>query len=171
MNKEVSFELIESAKQSEADFIQLYRHYVKRVFRFLLARTSNKELAEDLTQETFLTVLNKIVNYTPSGAPFSSWLFQIAINHARMHFRKHKNYQFTDIEAIAEILPNQPTYQQEWMDFYLALYKLTDADQELLLMKYVDDMPNQNIAEVLGISENSCGVKLHRALKRLQNFL
>ena len=169
--QEISPDSIESAKSSEAAFIQLYEHYGQRVFRFLMARTGNIQLAEDLTQETFITVLSKLHTYSNTGAKFSSWLLQIALNHARMYFRKHNKTEMVEIETIQELWPAAPTHHTEWMDFFLALQKLPENEQAILVMKYVEDMPNQDIADALEISPNACGVQLHRALKRLQEYL
>lgn len=169
--QEISPEIIESAKTSETAFIQVYEHYAQRVLRFLLVRTGNLQLAEDLTQETFLSVLTKLHTYTNTGAKFSSWLLQIALNHTRMHFRKHSNTQTVEIDTIRELWPTAPDHHTEWMDFFLALQKLPEADQTLLVMKYVEDMSNQDMADALQVSPNTCGVQLHRALKRLQEYL
>lgn len=169
--EEISPDSIEAAKTDEAAFIQLYEHYGQRVFRFLLARTGNVQLAEDLTQETFMTVLSKLHMYSNTGAKFSSWLLQIALNHARMYFRKHNTTETVEIDSIRELWPSAPNHHTEWMDFFLAVQKLPGDDATLLIMKFVEDMPNQDIADALQISTNTCGVQLHRALKRLQEYL
>lgn len=169
--QEIAPDIIESAKHSEDAFVQVYQHYGQRVFRFLLVKTANVQLAEDLTQETFLTVLSKLSMYTNTGAKFSSWLLQIALNHTRMHFRKHNKAETIELETIAQIWPSAPSHHNEWMDFFMARAKLSEEDQDILTMKYVEDLSNRDIAEALGISENSCGVKAHRALKRLQEYI
>ncbi len=168
---EIAPAVIESAKHEEEAFVELYRFYVQRVHRFLLVKTSNVQLAEDLTQETFVTVMNKLDTYTVTGAKFSSWLLQIALNHARMYFRKKSNAATVDLDVVVELSSGDGTQQQQWTDFFMALHKLSNEEQELLTFKYVEDMSNQDIAEVLGVLPNSCGVKIHRALKRLQEYL
>lgn len=168
---EASAEQIEAAKHSEEQYIELYRMYVQRVHRFVLSRTGDVHLAEDITQETFVSMLRKLTTYTPTGAPFSSWLFQIALNHIRMHMRKRSNQPNIDLEVIPEITQSAQDHTAEWLDVWQALHKLNDKDQELLIMKYIDGMSNQEIATVMQISTNGCGVKLHRALQRLQEYL
>ncbi len=168
---ELSSHHIEQAKTDQAAFIELYRHYSQRVLRFLIARTGNLQLAEDLAQETFVTVLTKLPDYQVTGAKFSSWLLQIALNCARMHWRKQSNTPPADLDTISELWGNQPDQHTAWMDFFLALQQLSEEDQTLLTLKYVEDYSNQDIAELLKISPNHCGVKLHRALQRLQTYL
>ncbi len=170
MYKEVSAKLITAAQQSEDAFIELYRVYTQRVFRFALARTRDRHLAEDMTSETFLTVLNKIHTYTPTGAAFSSWLFQITLNHIRAHYRREKSPPM-DIAMIEELIPAATGNSQRWLDLFLALDRLSDEDRDILLMKYVDDLANQEIAEVLGISPNTATVRIHRAKERAQKYL
>lgn len=169
--QDIAPDVIEAAKTQEDAFIQLYRHYGDRVLRFLISRTGNRPLAEDLTQETFMTLLQKLPLYTNTGAKFSSWLLQIALNHLRMHFRKHSNAATTTIETLGDIFPAQEGHQTEWMDFFTALHKLSDDEQNILVMKYVEDLSNQDIAQHLNISPNTCGVQIHRALTQLQTYL
>ena len=174
IHHEAPRELIERAKQSEDAFIELYNQYVARVLRFLLVKTGQREVAEDIAQETFLTVLQKLNTYTVRGAPFSVWLFQIALNHLRMYYRKNhrtESLRDDDGEVIFDIAGEDSEYKYVWMDFFLALRRLTDEDQNLLLMKYIDDKSNGDIAKTLAISSLTCGVKIHRALKRLQRHL
>lgn len=169
--QEISPQVIEAAKTDEDAFIQLYQYYSKRVLRFLISRTRSLELAEDLAQETFICVMSKLNTFTDRGAPFSSWLLMIAMNQTRMHFRKQGNTTPEDLESVIEFIPNGKNYKTEWIDFYLALEKIKDDDQNILIMKYIEDMSNQEIAETLHISPNACGVQIHRALKQLQQYL
>jgi RNA polymerase sigma-70 factor (ECF subfamily) len=168
---ELPSQQIELAKTDQAAFIELYQHYSQRVLRFLIVRTGNLPLAEDLAQETFLIVLTKLPSYQVTGAKFSSWLLQIALNCARMYFRKQSNAATTDLETIRELWPATADHHTDWMDFFQALHKLSDEDQTLLTLKYVEDYSNQDIASHLNISPNHCGVNIHRALQRLQAYL
>lgn len=169
--REIAPEIVEAAKSDEQAFIQIYQQYGQRVLRFLVSRTGNTALAEDLTQETFITLLTKLDTYSNTGAPFSSWLLQIAMNHLRMHFRKSNNAQSVDLDLMGDSTADNPNHKTEWIDFFLALHKLSEVDQHILMMKYVDDMSNQDIAEALHISPNTCGVQIHRALSQLQKYL
>jgi RNA polymerase sigma-70 factor (ECF subfamily) len=171
LHTELPSHQIELAKTDQVAFIELYQHYHQRVLRFLIARTGNLQLAEDLTQETFLAVMQSLPRYQVSGAKFSSWLLQIALNCARMYWRKRGNTPTADLETIQALWPTKPNTHTAWLDFFLALQKLSAEDQTLLTLKYVEDYSNQDIATLLNISPNHCGVKLHRALQRLQTYL
>lgn len=168
---ELPANIIEQAKTDQTAFIVLYRHYSQRVLRFLIVRTGNLQLAEDLAQETFIQVMTYLPQYQVTTAKFSSWLLQIALNCARMYWRKRSNTEPADLETIRELWPAAPERHTEWMDFFLALQKLSDEDQTLLTLKYVEDYSNQEIATILNISPNHCGVNIHRALQRLQAHL
>lgn len=169
--QEIDPAVIQAAKTDEQAFIQLYSHYGQRVLRFLITRTGNVQLAEDLTQETFITVLSQLGGYRETGAHFSSWLLQIALNHLRMYVRKKGNLPVDELSELIEVLPEGKTHHTEWIDFFLALQKLSEEDQTILNLKFVEDVSNQEIAEVLGISPNTCAVQIHRALKQLQQHL
>ncbi len=168
---ELASHIIEQAKTEQAAFVELYRHYGQRVLRFLIVRTGNLQLAEDLTQETFIAVMRSLPSYQSGQAKFSSWLLQIALNCARMYWRKRSNAEPTELATIQELWFDQPNRQTEWMDFFLALHQLSEEDQTLLTLKYVEDYSNTQIAEILNISPNHCGVNIHRALQRLQAYL
>lgn len=169
--QEIAPQIVETAKSDQVAFIQVYQHYGQRVLRFLVSRTGNLQLAEDLTQETFLTLLSKLGTYTNTGAPFSSWLLQIAMNHLRMHFRKPSNAVPVELDLVSEVVAGNPERKTEWIDFFSALRRLPEEDQNILVLKYVEDLSNQEIASCLNISPNTCGVQIHRALKQLQQHL
>lgn len=169
--QEIAPETVEAAKVNQEAFIELYRFYGQRVLKFLIFRTGNVEIAEDLTQETFITLLSKLNTYQNTGAKFSSWLLQIAMNQARMHFRKKGNATPDDLEGVIDLIPNGKSHQVEWLDFFLAMQKLSEEDQHLLNLKFVHDLSNQDIAETLHISSTTCAVQIHRALTHLQQQL
>ena len=117
-------ELIERAKRSEEAFIELYNQYVGRVLRFLLVKTGQREVAEDITQETFVTVLQKLNTYIVRGAPFSVWLFQIALNNVRMYYRKNHASATSrlfndDGEILFDIPKESGEHKHLWMDFFI----------------------------------------------------
>lgn len=163
---ELSAKEIQRAIHDEEAFVVLFRHYTDRVFRFLWMRTRNTELAEDLTQETFIIVMKKLHTFTYTGAPFSSWLLQVALNVARAHFRKKGNTPTHSLDSALQLsAPNELV--AEWIDLYAALDKLPEEERELLTLKYLDDVPVSEIAYILNISPNTCSVRIHRALSHL----
>lgn len=84
-------ELIRNAQHDAQAFKPIYEKYFKRLFLFILHRIGEKELSADLTQQVFLKALGNLARFKIQGAPFSAWLYRIAINECNDYFRKSKN--------------------------------------------------------------------------------
>lgn len=162
------------AQTDESAFIELYRLYAQRVLRFALVKVRNQELAEDIAQETFVSILKYVHTYQDQGRPFSAWVFTVAMNHIRAHYRKQR-VEFVEDEVLTQ-MPDERQLagmhqQREMIDVQRALVQCSPADQLILHLKYIEDRANEEIAEMLGISANTCTVRIHRALKRLRKHL
>jgi len=173
---EASPELLARATQSEEGFMELYTMYAERVLRFLLVKTGHKPLAEDLAQETFISVMRSLPKYRDHGKPFSHWLLTIANNHVRMHFRKKRPEPIGDEQLVSVFNEAVGSYSVEdnaqiRIDVLAGMRMLSENDQQLLHLKYIEDLPNTEIARICGISANACTVRIHRALGRLSKQL
>lgn len=151
-----------------AAFEELVRRYEKRVYGFLFRRTSDRQLAEDLTQDTFVRAFRKMDRYKPKYA-FKTWIFTIATRQAASYFR-----------AAAREVPLAPleaglTYPAEtsgMRDSAEAVWETARAvlppDQtSALLLKYGEAMSVKEIAVAMKKSPTNVKVLLHRARKRL----
>lgn len=171
---EASAQLLARAQQSEEGFIELYTMYAQRVLRFLLTKTANEQLAEDLAQETFMSVMRALPQYQDRGKPFSHWLLTIAHNHVRAYFRKQRPENIDDA-TLAHYMDSEQQTQPATelpLDMVQAMRMLSEQDQQLLHLKYIEDLSNVEIARILGLSSaNTCTVRIHRALKRLSKHL
>jgi RNA polymerase sigma-70 factor (ECF subfamily) len=78
MNVEQERELVERAKSNREAFGELYDQYYSRIFGYVLKRTANIEVAEDVTSEVFFKALKNLRQFRWRGVPFSSWLYRIA---------------------------------------------------------------------------------------------
>ncbi|MBK6830620.1 MAG: RNA polymerase sigma factor [Flavobacteriales bacterium] len=81
---------IAAAKRDPRRFTPLYECYFGDIFRFLLRRAGDRDLTNDLAQETFLKAMLALPRYQERGLPFRAWLYRIALNELRMHWRKRK---------------------------------------------------------------------------------
>ena len=170
-------ELIQKAQNGESEaFGELYDQYVNRIYRFVFIKVASRPNAEDLTHQIFLAAWQNIQNFQFQGFPFSSWLYKIAANTVIDFYRTRK--QEESIEFIAEdALSEFPEFAKkideaaEIKTVKNALQKLEPDQQTVLIMKFVDEFSNKEIAEILGKSEGAVRVTQHRALKRLKNFL
>ncbi|MDP2586188.1 MAG: sigma-70 family RNA polymerase sigma factor [Candidatus Komeilibacteria bacterium] len=173
--------LVLAAQADPAEFGQLYELYFDKIYHFLLSRSGfNRELAEDLTSQTFLQALEKINRFKWQGVPFGAWLYRIAINNLNSHWRKHKRVLTTDDDNLAKLADDFSDLNQtdastvdqfDLAALYKAIKQLSEEDQNLLALKYFQDLSYEEISAAIGLSVNSVGVKLHRAVKKLKKLL
>lgn len=175
MNDEES--LITRAKNGEsAAFGKLYDTYLPKIYRFVFLKTGRKQDAEDLTHQIFASAWENMSRYELKGFPFSSWLYRIANNAVIDYYRTWKHYQSIDAvpEEIFAETTNLETKLDAAFDIHIiktALQKLEPDQQNILIMKFVDDLSNKEIAAVVGKSEGAVRVIQHRALKQLKQHV
>ncbi|HLD21893.1 MAG TPA: sigma-70 family RNA polymerase sigma factor [Patescibacteria group bacterium] len=173
--------LVESAKQDENAFAQLYDQTYDRIFRYILRRCNEYELAQDLTSETYFKALKNLGKYkTQEGKPFIAWLYRIASNEVNMYFRKMKNYHFVALEdhpelaehSSAENNPNEHVQQNELRAvLHKALQILTPLDQTIVSLRYFEQQSITEIAAVVNAQEGTIRSRLCRALKKMKPHL
>lgn len=170
-----------------AAFAALLARYQRPVFNFILRSLSERQVAEDLTQEVFLRVIQGAGGFQ-SQAKFSTWLFTIArnacVDHGRrMKHRKHASLEATatDSEAAPRLVDRLP-HSQPGTDrsaaaprirerISRALEHLPQEQREVFLLRQVDDLPFAEIAVICGIPENTVKSRMRYALERLQAAL
>ena len=168
--------LIQNAKGGDsASFGTLYDLYMPRIYRFVFLRTRQKEDAEDLTHQVFMNAWQNLHRYESRGFPFGSWLYRIATNAVIDHYRTARAH--APLEAIPEEILSRPSGMGEAVDTAIDLHRvrvmltnLESDQQNVLLMKFVDDMTNREIAEALGKTEGAVRVIQHRAIKKLKEL-
>lgn len=167
-------QLVLIAKQNRKNFKHLYNLYYERIFLFLLRRSENETLAQDLTQQTFVKAMINIEKYEFKGFPFSSWLYRIGLNELNLHYRNNKKKRTISIDGselpeLSEELPSElnPALNNE--NLVKAFNVLTEAEVTLIEMKYFEKRSHQEIGEILGISVSNAKVKLHRIIKKMRN--
>ncbi len=170
-------ELVKKAQDGEADaFGLIYDVYLPKIYRFVFIKVSRKQDAEDLTHQVFLSAWQNIQNFQFQGFPFSSWLYRIARNAVIDHYRTKKPEE--SIEFIAEeALPELSDFTKKIdLDFEIsivkkAILKLEEDQQNVIIMKFVNELSNKEIAGILEKSEGAVRVIQHRALKQLKEYI
>ncbi|MDQ6985578.1 MAG: sigma-70 family RNA polymerase sigma factor [Candidatus Dojkabacteria bacterium] len=94
MNREEEMVIVLNAQTNIHAFDKLYQYYVTRIYSYIFYRTSNKEVAEDITSAVFLQACQKIQMFDISkGFRFSAWLYQVAHNKMIDYFRRNKKFK------------------------------------------------------------------------------
>lgn len=169
------------ARQSSLppDFAQWYHEHRESVFRYVRFRVATREVAEDVTSEVFMKALRSLHRYDPNRASSRTWLLRIARNAVTDHLRslKRRGSLHVSLDRIPDLVSNLPSQEERVLKeeriqaLLNATQKLRQADQEILSLRYGAELSNGEIAESLNISPNAVAVRLHRALKRLQEVV
>ena len=151
--------------------------YGSRVYALLFSRCRNAELAEEIAQSTFCTVVTKFDSYVEAGK-FESWLFRIAMNRLRDEMRRRGRHAvpaaqeaFSGVAAPSD--PGSSDFDQRELQHSLwdAIGGLPEADQQILHLRHVSEMSFKQIAEVLEQPLGTVLARHFRALKRLREKL
>ena len=167
-------QLITAAKQGDADcFGRLYDHYVPPIYRFIFMKVTNRQEAEDLTHEVFMSAWSHLHRYRSRGFPFSSWLYQIARNRVIDHYRGKRQtapIEAADTEGVVDPVSTEARIDQnlDLETVRLAMRDLTGAQQDVVILKFLEDLSHREIAATLAKSEGAVRLIQHRALNELR---
>lgn len=155
----------------DADWDEVYRRELPRIFNFFRYRVPDRATAEDLTSATFEKAWKARHRYRRDQAAFSTWLFSIARNVAVDHYRRRRPEVALDdgIDPPAEGNPEEAVLRQaSAARLWSMLQELPERERELIALKYGADVTNRAIAKVLGLSESNVGTILHRTVITLR---
>lgn len=162
-------------------FIKLYDKHHADIYRFLRLKVSTNEIAQDLTSESFTKAWDAIssqrVQYPDNER---AYLYKVAKNTLIDYYRKDKREISVDNEGIIDYFDNKATLLsanipetaldlEKDMDMvYSALGKMSVYHADLITLKYVQDLKNSEIAEILNKPEGTVRVAIHRAMQELR---
>lgn len=158
--------------QKEKEFLDAYQQYADAIYRHCYFRVYNKDLAEDLTQETFI----KTWKYITEGKEIENikaFLYRVAVNLIIDHSRKKTVLAFNDIkekEASLRLYSIESNIidSLEIKEIIAILGGLDESYRQVITMRYINQLSPPEIADVLGISTNAVSVKINYAMKKLR---
>lgn len=160
----------------EADFLQLVRENQARLRKICRVYAEDAEAQNDLYQDMLVQLWRALPSFD-GDAEASTWLYRVALNTALSHRRKQNVRAEATLHREHPVWTDGVTQPGERLDkqeklerLYAAIDRLDDMDKALVMM-YLDETSYQEMADVLGISENYVGVKLHRIKKKLAAWL
>ena len=169
--------LIERAKTDKVAFGELYERYVDRIYNYIYYRTGNSHEAEDLTARVFMRAMKHIDAYTDQGVPFSAWLYRIARNMVANWYRDNSRRQMISLDDITQWHVGEEgaelavQLREDKTNLLAAIQRLPSDRQELLVLKFVDQLPNAEIGDIMGRSEGAVKSLYHRTLAALREDL
>jgi RNA polymerase sigma-70 factor (ECF subfamily) len=179
VNTDISDDLaLEQASQGDSEaFGVLYDRYVGRIYNYIFYRTGNVFDAEDLTERVFFRALKHIPKYQNRGLPFSAWLYRIAHNLvANWHRDNSRRKEIPLDDGLSPPypgdLPEQALVNSEERErLLLVIRKLPPERQQLILLKFVDDLSNAEVGQIMGRTEGAIKSLYHRTLLALRDDL
>ena len=182
-------EVVKLARQGkERAYRELVRRYERPIFALLFRMVRDRELAEDLSQETFVKALNAIESYRPEFK-FSSWIFKIANNAAIDHLRRRELDTLSlegsphavtpeAVEATAlqigskgETALDMVEAKELGAEIEAAIATLRPEYRACILLRHVEDRPYDEIAEILDLPLGTVKTYIHRARNELREAL
>ena len=174
---ENSLDIIDKAISGDYEaFGELYQENIQRIYNYIYYRTGNRSDAEDLTARVFQRALRHIQTYKKTEVPFSAWLYRIAHNLVANFYRDNNRKREVPIEEQEFNLP-QPEHlettliKNEEVESILKVIRQLPSDRQLvIILKFVEDMSNLDIARILGRSEGAIKSLYHRTLSDLRDL-
>lgn len=167
-------QFVTRAQQRDADALGvLYRAYAQVVYRYVLLRVQNTHIAEDLTGEIFLKMVESLHRYKQRGKPFGAWLMKIAHDQVVDYYRRQKRrpvtvFDDTMLLPADETPPDEAAEKQEAVfELYRYLAHLSEKQQVVLQYRFIEGWSLIKTATTMKISVNAVKALQHRALRVL----
>lgn len=168
--------LVALAQDGDTDaFEKLYAHFFLPVYRYTAFRAP-EELAEDIVADVFVKVWEKLHQYrVQKGVPFGAWLFRIARHTIINSYRKERDFQEVSDDLADPDVLNRADATVRKNDLLrtvrTAMAMLPRRYREILMLSYIADLPHDEVARVLRMTEGAVRILKFRALRKLESFL
>lgn len=157
-------------------FAQVYDHLASKIYRYAFLRLSSQEDAEDVLSGAFLRLWNYAQKNKHEIENVSALVYRITHNLIVDEYRKRKpslsiellaenGFEFTSTKGLASEVAAEHTLVLE------AFNKLSDYDRELLVLRFIQEVPVFEIAEIYSITENNASVRIYRAVQKLKDIV
>jgi RNA polymerase sigma-70 factor (ECF subfamily) len=163
--------LVKKAISGDTEALSLLiEKYKNNAYNLAISIVKDKESAKDITQDSFLKVLENIDRFK-SESKFSTWLYRIVYNESLQHIYKNKKFSMTDIESAkfennSDVL-STPEDKYQDLDLYQAIENLDDNERNIILLFYLAEKSIKEINTVTGLNIPNIKVILYRARKKL----
>ncbi len=156
------------------DYLAAYDLYADAVFRMCYAKTSNREEAKDMTQETFVRVWQRVAGAGDEIENLRAFIFTVARNLIKDYYKRKKPVLERDLpEGALEALPTAPdqAMRSESALMLEVLKGLNDPYREALMLHLVEGIPIGEIAELLNERPNTISVRVKRGIEKMRTLL
>jgi len=169
--------LVSVARQDTEAAGRLFDKYYSEILGYIYHCTLDGTVAEDLTSNVFLAVFRHLGRFRWRQVPFRAWLYRIATNEVRMHWRRKKHVKIislqpdNDIQAAEQSASDSMAAAEEYRLLHKALLELRVKYRTVIILRYFEGKAIADISEITGRKEGTVKAQLHRGLARLQDIL
>ncbi len=168
--------LVRRAQEYDQEaFAQLYEKHFDSIYRYVALKIGDKAEAEDMTQQVFLKALQSISSFKWKGTPFSAWLYRIAHNQVVDYLRKKARQAIVPLDESPTGSDSNPQLIAEHSldieQLISATRRLTEAQQEVISLRFAGEMSIAQVADVMGKSQGAIKALQHSALVALRKML
>ena len=180
------FELIEQAKTNPEAFGDIFNRHYGKILNYLIKRTGNVTLAQDLSSEVFLKAMRALPYFEYRGVPIGAWFYRIANNELRMYYRKHKivssldelyktnGFEPLDSQDIEQELQDAQRYVERQKQAIVArelIAQLPVRYREVVVLRFGEIKKIGEIDQIIGKQEGTVKSLLSRAMAKLRKEL
>ena len=166
----ISDETIRRASSGDRTSQQLIYERLSGQVGSLVRRMVGQDAAEDVTQDVFIHVFDKLHTYS-SASSFSTWVYRVAVNDALQYLRREKRRTTVDLDESA-LVGKASRQELDTRDLVeVALSRMDDQLRVVLELKEVEKLPYEQIAEIVGIPVGTVGSRLNKARRELREHL
>jgi len=147
------------------DFEQIYSLYSPQIFRVCMGYINDREQAKDLTQETFISVWKNLSTFR-NQSKISTWIFRIATNNCLRALERSKRVMTTELPFHLPDQPHEETQEEKLTFLYNCIAELEETER-IIISLVLEDLPQAEIAVIVGLSTVNTRVKIHRIKEKL----
>ncbi len=170
--------LLEKASRADTAALgEIYDRYADKIYAYIYHRVGQVELAEDLTGQVFMRMLEAIRNEQAWRTSFSGWLYRIAHNLVIDHYRRRSRATFVDIDEAPPIstTEGEPSRSvQASMDrehLRAALNQLTEEQAQVITLRFLEDLSIAEVATLMNKNEGAIKALQYRAVLALRRIM
>ena len=168
--------LIAKAKKNPEAAGRLYDKYYSEILNYIYHCTLDGNVTEDLTSNVFFAAFKHLGRFKWQQIPFKAWLYRIATNEVRMHWRRRKRTAAIDDSSL-EMVSSEPTgseniaIEEEYKLLHKAISELKLKYRTIIILRYFEDKTISEICDITGNKDGTVKSQLHRGLAKLQDIL
>lgn len=170
--------VVEKVRQGDLEaYGELVFRHQRSIYNLMYRFSQSQHDADELTQEVFCKAYEKLANFG-DGRNFFPWLYTLALNHGRDWFRRQQTmreglHQYAGSCMVGEVssTPEKFEKEQEISQMYRALARLPRDRQEMLLLRYQQELSIGELGEIFNLSDSGVKMRIHRSLAQVSKYV